>query len=583
MSEMMFGSKIHTKKVINVLQIISGKFYGDGTIHNNPTKKTLFSNAYIVDEFTVSDIKIKRVEDYKSEEGIYQYSVIFDNKIEQQNGGFSIMNAWSDVVIYQLRNALTFYFDSIWDEDIEVIKRMCQVRVKKESRIEKVAANYVRTNLNLNLQIDEWSIEKGIKNIENLVALHREDYITITACIRTYCASIRLLENDPNLAYSMLIFALESLSQKYDGYEPVWNDYNEVIRGKLEKQFKNMDVAQIEEIKKILLGDAHLKLSKRFLHFVLTYLDDGFYFDDKISNKVLKDDVEEALKNAYNIRSKYAHALKLIIDQSAESDASKTCDYFRKFHVSYFTYSGLLRLSKYVIENFVSKADKVDKEKIGDWTRDLPGMITAQLAPQFWLSKIESEKCLGASKRLEGFIYELVNSNVAYDIYNVIDLYIERFDQVSEEMKRSIFALCIIWKDSVKHSEDKKEQYQQFIDKHRTRINICCIQNIVLFSFMLKDTYSIEWEEDDVEQVLLKYIKDRKKEKAFLFPNVFETIMYIFAAWLLQSDDDKRKFWIEKAKYNCTNDDKVSEIVTSEEDEQKKIADIWKYIWSNKE
>lgn len=440
-----------------------------------------------------------------------------------------------------------------------------------------VPANYLRSNLDLNLEVHEDAINNGIYNIQRLIALSRKDYYTMITCIRTYCASIRLLENDPNLAYSMLIFALESLSQSYDEYVPVWEDYDENIKNKLEQKLKGIDERICEEIKQTLLTDSHLKLSRRFLHFILNYLDDGYYLDKKITNKILKDDVEDALKNAYNIRSKYAHALKLIMDQSVVDNVSKESDFYRSNSEPFLTYSGLLRLTKYVIVNFISNREIVEKERI-DWVESLPGMMKAKLGPDFWMSKMESENCLGASIRLEGYISGLSNNKV-YEITDVIKMYIERFDHVKEEMKRSILALCIIWKDTVKHSEEQIQFYKQFIDNHKERINICCIQNIVLFSFLLQDSYTVEWDDQDVEKVLLTYIKNRKKEKAFLFPNLIETNMYILVSDILKEDKEKNEFWIQKAKYNSANNDVVLEIVSGDLKSNEKIEAIWKYIW----
>ena len=379
------------KKEENMLQIISGKFYQNKEIYNNPTQMFLYSNANIENEFEIVGIKIKQVDNI---DNIYKYSINFDNKIEQQSGNFSIVNAWSDVVLFQVKNVLTFYFDSFWDEEEYVVKKMCKERIKKGSRVEYVPANYVRSILDKERKVDEKRILEEKENVSNLIALSREDYVTVITCIKTYCASVRLLETDPNLAYSMLVFALESLSQSYDKYEPKWDDYDENIKGKLEKKFKMMDETLAEEIKNILLKNAHLKLSKRFLHFILNYLNDDFYFTKDISNKIQRDDVERALKNAYNIRSRYAHALKLIIDQSAVDNISKVSDYFRNNREPYLTYSGLLRVMKYVVVEFVGQKEKVERESI-DWQKGLPGIIDVKFGPEFWMSKMNHQNVKG--------------------------------------------------------------------------------------------------------------------------------------------------------------------------------------------
>ena len=552
-----------------MLQIISGKFYQNKEIHNNPTQMFLYSNANIENEFEIVGIKIKQVDNI---DNIYKYSINFDNKIEQQSGNFSIVNAWSDVVLFQVKNVLTFYFDSFWDEEEYVVKKMCKERIKKGSRMEYVPANYVRSILDKERKVDEKRILEEKENVSNLIALSREDYVTVITCIKTYCASVRLLETDPNLAYSMLVFALESLSQSYDKYEPKWEDYDESIKGKLEKKFKMMDETLAEEIKNILLKNAHLKLSKRFLHFILNYLNDDFYFAKDISNKIQRDDVERALKNAYNIRSRYAHALKLIIDQSAVDNISKVSDYFRNNREPYLTYSGLLRVMKYVVIEFVGQKEKVERESI-DWQKGLPGIIDVKLGPEFWMSK-----CEGASARLQGYIEGLMEKK-AYDITDVMKTYIENFEHVKEESKRSIFALCILWNATVKHDSEKKKYYNDFIEKHISRLNVCCIQNMVLLAIPFKGNYEFEWKEseEEIEKIILEYIKNRKKETSFMFPNIIETIIYLRIAEKF-SCVERQIFWIEKAKYNSSNNPKVLKIILEDSTISEKIDAICEYM-----
>jgi len=557
-----------------MLQIISGKFYQNKEIHNNPTQMFLYSNANIENEFEIVGIKIKQVDNI---DNIYKYSINFDNKIEQQSGNFSIVNAWSDVVLFQVKNVLTFYFDSFWDEEEYVVKKMCKERIKKGSRMEYVPANYVRSILNKERKVDEKRILEEKENVSNLIALSREDYVTVITCIKTYCASVRLLETDPNLAYSMLVFALESLSQSYDKYEPKWEDYDENIKGKLEKKFKMMDETLAEEIKNILLKNAHLKLSKRFLHFILNYLNDDFYFTKDISNKIQRDDVERALKNAYNIRSRYAHALKLIIDQSAVDNISKVSDYFRNNREPYLTYSGLLRVMKYVVIEFVGQKEKVERESI-DWQKGLPGIIDVKLGPEFWMSKNESSKCEWASARLQGYIEGLMEKK-AYDITDVMKTYIENFEHVKEESKRSIFALCILWNATVKHDSEKKKYYNDFIEKHISRLNVCCIQNMVLLAIPFKENYEFEWKEseEEIEKIILEYIRNRKKETSFMFPNIIETIIYLRIAEKF-SCVERQIFWIEKAKYNSSNNPKVLKIILEDSTISEKIDAICEYM-----
>lgn len=111
--------------------------------------------------------------------------------------------------------------------------------------------------------------------------MNRENYITILNCIVAYNISISLLNEDVSLAYSVLVYCLESLAQNYDAYIPVWEDYKEDKRNALEKVFKTMNSEDVEKIKQILVKDEHLRLSKRFCLFVENNVGKNFLIIEK--------------------------------------------------------------------------------------------------------------------------------------------------------------------------------------------------------------------------------------------------------------------------------------------------------------
>lgn len=552
-----------------MLQIITGKFYGNNEKYNNEKNIDMFSNARFEKEVHICHFTLEPKEDLAN--GLYKFNVRYNNQIEKQSGNFSLIDVGSDTVVYQLKNILTFCIGSYFDSDSNIVEKICQEK-KAHSRHNSVPANYLRNTLDVGKIVQNDEIEKADLFIKNLVGLKREDFDNVMSCIRSYCASIRLLGEDPNLAYCVLIFALESLSQNYDKYEPVWGDYNDQIRSKLEKIFCEIDDENAEEIRNILSCESHLKLMQRFLHFIKEHINDEFFFDNEVKGKIPFDDVEPALKNAYNIRSKYAHQLKIIIDQSTTDDSSKVSDFYRHLHEPFFTYSGLLRLSRHVIFNLVHMLEKVEAEKI-DWIDFLPGVIKVPLGPEFWMSKLESLKCLSAKDRLEGFI-EGLSKSVVYDIKDVMDMYINQFHNVKEDLRKPIFALCVLWTNVIGHDDDCMEKYEKFIEENKERFNDCCIENMFMLTIPLKKSYSFMWDTDLVDKNLQAYISKKHKQNSYLFPAVNETLMYIIAEEFLEGDKERALFWKRKAIYNSINDSMVNEIVCSDKTAKKKIDDI---------
>lgn len=557
-----------------MLQIITGKFYSDAHRYDNNKTIRLYSNAKIEKGCHIGGFYINPI--ISDDGGINAYDVNFNNQIEQQTPTFSLVDIGCDVVVYQLKCILSFYLDAFFDDDMHIVKKLCIDEINK-SRLKTVPSKFLRTTLDLNKLVDSNEIENANNFINDLIGLQRKDYEVIISCISTYYASIKMLEDEPNLAYCTLVFALESMSQSFDEYEPTWKDYAE-SKPSIEKILNDLDNDKAETIRLALTADAHLKLTQRFLNFVTANIDDKFYFDERISNKILKDDMRDALKNAYNFRSKYTHALKIIRDQSNEDATSKVRDYYAYFQEPYFTFSGLLRLTRYVIINFTTCRDKIEKESM-DWVGCLPGMQVFQAGPDLWLSKLESPKCLKAKKRFEGFVLGLTQGKI-YDINKVIELYIKEFASTKEEYKKPIFSLCVIWNEAFKHLHEntEKEEYKKFIENNKSRFKECCIENAVMYAVCSLDYYPEikKWNRDKFASVLTDYMSKRHSFKNYMFPNIIETLLYLLMSSFFEDEVEKMEFWISKARYNSANNYEVLKIIN----ENMPYEEINEKIWN---
>ena len=71
------------------------------------------------------------------------------------------------------------------------------------------------------------------------------------------------------------------------------------------------------------------------------------------------------------------------------------------------TFAGLARVARHVIETFVARAPKTEKEEF-DWMKDLPGKLAMQMAPQHWIGNPQSFDTTTAQQYLVAFIRQVV-------------------------------------------------------------------------------------------------------------------------------------------------------------------------------
>ena len=111
-------------------------------------------------------------------------------------------------------------------------------------------------------------IEAFIKFVNKVIGLPREKYLVVINCLNNFSHALQVLNYNLDLAYSMLVYSLESLSQSFDDFEPIWEDYDPQIKNKLNSCFSKIDPSLSSEIRKILLGSSNLRLQQRFINFI---------------------------------------------------------------------------------------------------------------------------------------------------------------------------------------------------------------------------------------------------------------------------------------------------------------------------
>lgn len=167
-----------------------------------------------------------------------------------------------------------------------------------------------------------------------MLNLSRDEYKVVMKCLAAYYASFSVFSRDISLAYSILVYALETLCANFDEYTTSWNDYDQNIRKKLDVQLDKVDKGVAEEIRNILVSKEHMKLSRRFSQFILKYINDDYYKAiDK--RQGTESEINQAIAKAYIIRSKYAHELKPIMKQLMDADISKSSEIFEFQHETF--------------------------------------------------------------------------------------------------------------------------------------------------------------------------------------------------------------------------------------------------------
>lgn len=296
-------------------------------------------------------------------------------------------------------------------------------------------------------------IEYFSRFMDQVIGLGREDYKNVISSLSNFFDALEVVNQNLDLAYTMLVYSLEALSKKYSDYTPSWNDYDEKAKKKLESIFKDLSSENVENIKKVLITSSHLKLQQNFINFVCENLSESYFEEEALSLKfpMKKSEVKRVLKNAYITRSGYVHELKKLTKQ-LKMPSNAQDDTFHWGKEPYLTFAGLVRLVRHVITNFIWSRQTLNSEET-NWDDDLPGTIYVQLAPELWIWRSETFSSENAISRFSGVLSEL-ESALLYNknrtlLPEVIIKIEEYLPQVKKDKKLTMLCLYLLYTISV--------------------------------------------------------------------------------------------------------------------------------------
>lgn len=385
-----------------MLQILTGRFFeGKRKPEERETDAVLYSNFSFIREIN-TPVGVLNPASYGTREAT-AYVFRYVNKYERASDKDPMVLAHSDEAVDQFRALCTLWFRALFHPDRAFVEAMTRPNPRGFGG-GIVPARYVDRYFTASVESTHEEREGFSTFLTNVLSLPREKYLRVITCVRAFCDSLEALGINYDVAYSLLIYMLEALGKASDEkFTPVWEDYEEGQRKKLDKLCGEMDGDLARRLRETLTNTPHLKLSKRFMDFVSGNIRDSFYTTDSVGRTwpIRKNELPRLLKNLYTTRSGYVHELEEVLDESRHFNPNSTDDTSRFRHEPYLTYSGLVRLARTVLINFITSAPKLVSEQ-AHWRGQLPGMAYGEMSPEYWIWKTDGFEAKHAKKLFSG-------------------------------------------------------------------------------------------------------------------------------------------------------------------------------------
>lgn len=548
-----------------MLQIITGKFFKKPERYKSPRRAVLFSNYDWIEPLETCVGTLEPVDSG----GIITWVFSYVNQMEKEDGKFAIVRVGDDEVVEQFRLLSMFglraYFASHRHE-VEHYCRQARTSVTDDSIPSQMLSRYFAIGLRGKVEDP-----KHFANlVETTVSLKRERYLATMAALRTFCSALEATSTSVDLAYSMLVYALESLAQGFGGYQPVWSDYEDKVRNSIDGLLGSTTTEVADGIRTALLESAHLKLMKRFVTFVETHTDDSYFIREAegIQAAIRKTEFTRALKNAYRMRSGYVHELKPIVSQLRIPTISQQ-DAFRWDYEPYFTLSGLVRLTSHVLKNFIERGESVATEEI-NWRGQLPGIITMKWSPEYWIHQAASFSPQNATERYSAFLDHFVTKMGTKAPIVEMTAVMEKTEQTvaAGNERQKIAMLCLYWVyNCCLLKELRRPNWEEFLKGYEPLLDKCCIETA---SARLALGGELEWSLEECRRCFDEYDQKRFGNSVTHIPQVLETALMATVAnkALADGKKDLHQAYLQRAILNCPGLAEVQKLLSEALDKE---------------
>lgn len=132
--------------------------------------------------------------------------------------------------------------------------------------------------------------------------------------IRTVVAARTIVGDDPALAYTLLVAALEAVAQLAIPAESLldWERYDPSKRSELDPVLATLEPPAAEAMRSAILRADQRSLGRRFKSFIFDHVEPSYYRSEAngVARPVRACDLAHALDVAYRLRSRHVHELR---------------------------------------------------------------------------------------------------------------------------------------------------------------------------------------------------------------------------------------------------------------------------------
>ncbi len=297
-----------------MLQISTGKFF-KYEAYETLRRVVYFTNYRIFREEDHIETQVGSLYPVMGVHGLSALACELIERIQKHPGGGyragDIIATSGETLVNDFAAIVSFALNITCIPDLELARRLVADE-RPSLGSDLVPQKYIPRMFDRSVNWQQGDAEHLQHFVTNLMALERKSYEGAMRAIRRYIVGARRMSDDVNLAYALLVMSLESLAQKFDKFEPTWDEYDQAKRRHIDDALQEAPEIIADRVRAAILVNEHVAIAKRFREFALAHVGPSFFREEaeKAVGAISRPDLSIALRQAYSIRSSYAHHLE---------------------------------------------------------------------------------------------------------------------------------------------------------------------------------------------------------------------------------------------------------------------------------
>lgn len=292
-----------------MLQICSGKLFQNDIEYRNNLRGVIYTNLKLFGDQkieTQAGVMLSTSSLGASTAIVYELEELVESTGNPDQPGI-LVSSGVDPYISDFSAILSFALNCTASTNYELTNRLISDQ-KGLSTLSK-PKDVVKRVFDKKIICQSNDIEYLISFTNHLIGLERKVFLGVMRAIRTYVTAMHRIADDLDLAYTLLVASLESITQDFDNHEITWKDYDEKKRKMIDLALAEASESTSNKVKEALIKGEYASIARRFNSFSIKHVKSSFYRDEAVGviNPISKLDLPKALSNAYKARSSYVH------------------------------------------------------------------------------------------------------------------------------------------------------------------------------------------------------------------------------------------------------------------------------------